>query len=301
MSAYIYLVCINEHVFKVGMTEQLDPYCRVKSYVNSRLCLLMNVPPSIVRIIETEICTRLRKQFQLFQGREYFIGEENTIKKIVCDVIFELIPGDIPKLDSFEQTCIDAKLKYGQKDTLEKMEILYHERGIDMFTIKDEESELNLFQSFYQIYRLRDKEKPVGVFYMDIQDFFQLVSKRLQKFVLIGDKNPSIKGFKLVPQFDIDHYVSENDYLNAFIQKSFVKQVGGFFSLEDAHLALRNWIRDESVPFKLMSKHDFEKYLKRHLETNCTLNQSHHARGFDGFILNLGPFSRYAPSLPKPS
>jgi hypothetical protein len=62
----------------------------------------------------------------------------------------------------------------------------------------------------------------------------------------------------------------------------FEKKGSAFLTLDEAHVELRNWIKDDSIPIKLLSKPDLERYLSKNL-TKCV--NFNHQKGFKGYRL----------------
>ena len=90
-----------------------------------------------------------------------------------------------------------------------------------------------------------------------------------------------------VMQCTID-YKSQNDHMAHFIITHIEKKDTAFLTIDEAHVVLRNWIKDDSIPIKLMSKPDFEKHLIKTLG-KCVLYN--HMKGFKGYRLK----TVYAP------
>jgi P4 family phage/plasmid primase-like protien len=60
-------------------------------------------------------------------------------------------------------------------------------------------------------------------------------------------------------------YQHNNDHMSHFIQMCIEKADASFLSVDDAFTELKNWVRDDNVPFKVTKKNEFLKVLERKL------------------------------------
>lgn len=60
-------------------------------------------------------------------------------------------------------------------------------------------------------------------------------------------------------------YQHNNDHMSHFIQMCIEKADGSFLPVDDAFTELKNWVRDDNVPFKVTKKNEFLKELERKL------------------------------------
>ncbi len=58
-------------------------------------------------------------------------------------------------------------------------------------------------------------------------------------------------------------YQNNNDHMSHFIQLCIEKSNNSFLSADDAFTELKNWVRDDNVPFKVPKKNEFVKVLER--------------------------------------
>jgi P4 family phage/plasmid primase-like protien len=65
-------------------------------------------------------------------------------------------------------------------------------------------------------------------------------------------------------------YKEQNDHMSNFISIKIEKKESSFLTIDEAHLELKSWIKDDCIPIKLLSKPDFKKYLVKSLGCKCT-------------------------------
>lgn len=86
--AFIYIISFGEYV-KIGKTCQRlsdKQINRFQQYTGVfRISLLIYVDPDVLDDLETRILCDLNKTFKLAKGREYFYGDEATIRTIVAN------------------------------------------------------------------------------------------------------------------------------------------------------------------------------------------------------------------------
>lgn len=75
-------------------------------------------------------------------------------------------------------------------------------------------------------------------------------------------------------------YKMSNDHLSAFISNKVEKKEGAFLTMDEIHLELKNWIKDDNIPIKLPSKPEFEKYVHRNLGKITTVDKFKGVKGF---------------------
>ena len=85
-------------------------------------------------------------------------------------------------------------------------------------------------------------------------------------------------------------YKSQNDHMAYYVKKYFERKDSGFLCLDEAHVELRNYIKEDGIPIKLMSKQELERYLVKVMGT-CVSHSG--SRGFKGWrmrpLLELKP------------
>ena len=77
-------------------------------------------------------------------------------------------------------------------------------------------------------------------------------------------------------------YKSQNDHMSHFILTHLEKKDGAFIPLDELHTELRGWLKNDSIPIRLMSKPDLDRYLSKNL-TKSTMHN--HVRGYKGYQL----------------
>jgi len=83
-------------------------------------------------------------------------------------------------------------------------------------------------------------------------------------------------------------YKSQNDHMSNYMSNLFEKKDSGFLSLDEAHVELRNWIKNDNIPIKLLAKGDLDRYLTGKM--GCASVIHNQVRGFKGWKLkNLVP------------
>lgn len=99
-TGYIYLVhpaIARDNVYKVGMTicVPTDKYpVRVQSYGSKPAdTYLRNVDARMARVIESAIIKKFNKHFILAQGKEFFEGDSNHMRKIIDKIVDEFEDG----------------------------------------------------------------------------------------------------------------------------------------------------------------------------------------------------------------
>ena len=87
--AYIYLVKLENGVYKIGRTEQEagNSIKRLKSYPYCTIVFVINVQVDRATYIESELIALFNTHFECVQGKEYFRGDGNEIKKIALNYI----------------------------------------------------------------------------------------------------------------------------------------------------------------------------------------------------------------------
>ena len=83
-------------------------------------------------------------------------------------------------------------------------------------------------------------------------------------------------------------YKSQNDHMSNFVNLMFEQKDEGFLPLDEAHVELRNWIKNDNVPIKLLQKGDLDRYLSGKLNSGSVVHSQ--VRGFKGWrIKNAVP------------
>jgi P4 family phage/plasmid primase-like protien len=77
-------------------------------------------------------------------------------------------------------------------------------------------------------------------------------------------------------------YKSQNDHMAYFMHTYFEKKDSAFLSLDEAHVELRNYIKDDAIPIKMMSKPELDRYMVKHM-SKCVVNCG--VKGYKGWRL----------------
>lgn len=75
-------------------------------------------------------------------------------------------------------------------------------------------------------------------------------------------------------------YKSQNDHMAYFTSNYFERKEGMFLSLDDAHLELRAYIKDDAIPIRTMSKPELDRYLCKNLTKSVGFNGVKGYRGW---------------------
>ena len=75
-------------------------------------------------------------------------------------------------------------------------------------------------------------------------------------------------------------YKSQNDHMAYYVNKYFEKRDSGFLSLDEAHVELRAYIKDDGIPIRTLAKPELERYLSKIMGT-CVVHGG--MRGFKGW------------------
>ncbi len=97
--SYIYLIQVCKHIgtkkYKIGKTTPATDSRKIDRFMSypkgSEPHLLRSVPTDQVTIIEDMIIDVFNKRFELFEGREWFIGDKKEMIKIIETIIEENI------------------------------------------------------------------------------------------------------------------------------------------------------------------------------------------------------------------
>ena len=85
-------------------------------------------------------------------------------------------------------------------------------------------------------------------------------------------------------------YQNNNDHMSHFMSVCIEKNDAGFLSVDESFQELKNWVRDDNVPFKVQKKNEFQKYIEKKLGRSVTVGG---CIGWKGYRLR----NRYAKPM----